>query len=159
MFTKDWFKILEIVDCKKVWKEVRLEQVIVFTKNIGSIEKYLSAILKGKEIIPVGNIEKSTYEEFQFFLNGISEKELKIAKKMKNFKFYIGNICKNSRGLALQKFLKSEGTVKVIGGAEIQREGIRGIKNVNRKKFFASSKFGSTYRESNRSHKNSCLHF
>ena len=121
-------KILEIVDCKKVWKEVRLEQVIVFTKNIGSIEKYLSAILKGKEIIPVGNIEKSTYEEFQFFLNGISEKELKIAKKMKNFKFYIGNICKNSRGLALQKFLKSEGTVKVIGGAEIQREGIRGIK-------------------------------
>ena len=47
---------------------------------------------------------------------------------MKNFKFYIGNICKNSRGLALQKFLKSEGTVKVIGGAEIQREGIRGIK-------------------------------
>lgn len=117
-------KILEIIDCKKVWKEVLLEQVIVFTDNKGEIEKYKSGILKGKEIEIIGKIDKKTYNEFEFFLNGISVEELEIARKMKKSNFYIKDIAKNSRGVSLQKFIKSDGDIGVIGGAEIQREGI-----------------------------------
>ena len=117
-------KVLEIIDCKKVWKEVLLEQVIVFTDNKGEIEKYKSGILKGKEIEIIGKIDKKTYNEFEFFLNGISVEELEIARKMKKSNFYIKDIAKNSRGVSLQKFIKSDGDIGVIGGAEIQREGI-----------------------------------
>ena len=117
-------KVLEIIDCKKVWKEVLLEQVIVFTDNKGEIEKYKSGILKGKEIEIIGKIDKKTYNEFEFFLNGISVEELEIARKMKKSNFYIKDIAKNSRGVSLQKFIKSGGDIGVIGGAEIQRQGI-----------------------------------
>ena len=117
-------KILEIIDCKKVWKEVLLEQVIVFTNNKGEIKEYKSGILKGKEIKIIGKIDKKTYNEFEFFLNGISVEELEIARKMKKSNFYIKDIAKNSRGVSLQKFINSDGDIGVIGGAEIQREGI-----------------------------------
>ena len=73
--------ISEIIDCKKVWKEVLLEQIIFFFKKKNKVENYKSGILDGQEIKVVGEINKSTFEEFGFYLNGISEIELNIGKK------------------------------------------------------------------------------
>ncbi|PDS22293.1 Eco57I restriction-modification methylase domain-containing protein [Flavobacterium branchiophilum] len=81
--------INEIIDCKKVWKEVLLEQIIFFFQKGKKTENFKSGILKGQQIYELGQISKSTFDEFGFYLNGISEKELKIALKVNSSKKYL----------------------------------------------------------------------
>lgn len=117
-----------IIDCKKVWKEVLLEQIIFhFTKG-KKVENYISGILNGQTINELGYIPKSTFHEFGFYLNGISEQELPIGRKMNSCNFYIKDIATNSRGGIFQNKISDGGDTEVLGGAEIQRNGIAGIK-------------------------------
>ena len=126
--------ITQIIDCKKVWKEVKLEQVILhFIKN-NQLESYKSGILEDEQIKIIGEIDKNTFHEFGFFLNGISGQELKIAKKMILCQKVLNDIAVNSRGGIFQKFItKDQSDFKVLGGAEIQRYGIVGLKGYIRK--------------------------
>ncbi|WP_177735104.1 Eco57I restriction-modification methylase domain-containing protein [Flavobacterium inviolabile] len=120
--------ITEIVDCSKVWNEVKLEQVIVeFTKSINS-ESYTSSIRNNQEISKIGEISKTTFREFGFLLNGIATEELKIGKKMIRKVQFLNDISINQRGGSFQSQVSEEGDTFVLGGANIQREGLRGYK-------------------------------
>lgn len=120
--------ITEIVDCKKVWKEVKLEQIMLFFKKESKSFQYDSFKLLGQTIEYIGKIDKENFKIFGFYLNDISIEELNTAKKIRSSNIFIGNIANNSRGGIFQNKLVDNGDVKVIGGAEIQREGIIGIK-------------------------------
>jgi hypothetical protein len=72
--------VSEIVDCKKVWKEVKLEQIMLFFKKEVKSSQYDSLKLLGQTIVYVGKIEKETFETFGFYLNDISIEELNTAK-------------------------------------------------------------------------------
>jgi hypothetical protein len=120
--------VSEIVDCKKVWKEVKLEQIMLFFKKEVKSSQYDSLKLLGQTIVYVGKIEKETFETFGFYLNDISIEELNTAKKIRSSNIFIKDIACNSRGGIFQNKLTENGEVKVIGGTEIQREGIVGIK-------------------------------
>ena len=116
--------IFEIVDCQKVWSEVLLEQVIFMFQKNKSTDFYNSSVLKSKVINKVGEIDKKTFSEFEFFLNNISNKELLIGQKVNSSKQYINDIANNSRGGMFQRHIVDDENLKVLGGAEIQREGI-----------------------------------
>lgn len=120
--------INKIIDCKKVWKEVLLEQIIFFFKKGEKTDSYVSGILKGNIIYEFGQISKFTFKEFGFYLNGISESELKVGQKVNKSQFFIKDIARNSRGGIFQNKISDFGNIEVLGGAEIQREGIIGIK-------------------------------
>lgn len=123
--------IYKIIDCKKVWKEVLLEQIIFFFSKGKNTESFISGILKDKDFIELGNISKETFNSFGFFLNGVTSQELEIGNKINKCDFYIKDIATNSRGGIFQKYISDrEGNLKVLGGAEIQREGIVGIKGL-----------------------------
>ena len=120
--------ISEIIDCKKVWKEVLLEQIIFFfTKNY-KIPTYKTGKLKGQDISIIGEINKDNFSEFGFYLNDISNEELNIALKIKKSNFYIKDVAKNSRGGIFQNKISEIGNLDVLGGAEVQRNGVVGIK-------------------------------
>ena len=120
--------ISEIIDCKKVWKEVLLEQVIFFfTKNCKT-KTYRTGKLKNQDILIIGDISKKYFSEFGFYLNDISNEELNIGLKVKRSNFYIKDIAKNSRGGIFQNKISEIGNIDILGGAEIQRNGIFGIK-------------------------------
>ncbi len=120
--------IFEIVDCKRVWTEVKLEQVIVsFLKNSNS-KSYNSLVREDKSILEVGTIQKTDVELFDFYLNGISDEELKIGKKLLETGQFLNDIATNNRGGIFQKLITDKGDTEVLGGAEIQRYGIVGIK-------------------------------
>jgi len=130
--------ILEIVDCKKVWKEVKLEQIIfAISKNI-NINFYESKILDNQNFIKIGNIDKKTFQEFGFYLNGISEQELKVGQKIHNAGLFLNDISKNQRGAILQKYISDQGDLNIIGGAEVQRFGVKGTKGKIDKKYINS---------------------
>ncbi|MEI0700086.1 N-6 DNA methylase [Brachyspira intermedia] len=118
--------LLELVDCSKVWKEVKLEQVItLFEKGLKN-DSYITSIREDKEIKRIGNINKNTYKEFGFYLNAVSNDELNIAYKMNSSKKYINDYCINKRGLGCQKYCvedinSNEEYYFVLGGKHINR--------------------------------------
>jgi hypothetical protein len=73
-------------------------------------------------------LKKILPNEFGFFLNGISEDDILRAKKMLENSVMLNDIAENRRGAMLQKLISKEGELEVIGGAEISRDGIVGIK-------------------------------
>ena len=114
--------LTEIVDCGKVWKEVKLEQVIYFY-NKGSNDKiYCSCVRGNYEIKCIGNINKETFKEFGFFLNGISDKELNVGRKIKEAGISLNDFVINQRGAIYQKEVTDKKSdLMVLGGAQIGR--------------------------------------
>jgi hypothetical protein len=120
--------ITQIIDCKKVWKDVKLEQVMLFFRKNAGVNKYISGVLEESEVHIKGKIAKENYNIFNMFLNDITDKELYIALKIRKNNHFIKDIAMNNRGGIFQKYIVDEGDISVLGGAEIQREGIIGIK-------------------------------
>ncbi len=112
----------EIVDCGKVWKEVKLEQIVyLYGKNYN--ENYYSSLVRNQEqIVSLGKIEKKTFSQFGFYLNGISEKELFIGEKILNSGKFLNDFVINQRGAMLQKNVsENKNEFQVIGGKQINR--------------------------------------
>ncbi|MER3329702.1 MAG: N-6 DNA methylase, partial [Candidatus Kapaibacterium sp.] len=118
----------EVIDCRKVWNEVKLEQVIFSCSKSIPNRYYNSLIRINENFVEVGEIDKSTFKLFCFLLNGISDSELSIGNKLVTSNMFLNDKATNSRGGIFQKHLKETGDFAVLGGAEIQRHGIVGIK-------------------------------
>jgi len=123
-----WNYLEQIVDAGKAWKEVKLEQVVFILKKGQKSASYLSSRFKNSHLEILGKINKKDAKDFGFFLNGISPMELAIAKKIKNGSKMLNEISTNQRGAPLQKMISDEGELEVIGGAQVQRFGVVGIK-------------------------------
>lgn len=118
-----------IVDCGKAFEEVKLEACIFQFKNGTQLPVYSSLQFTDNltfEMLSV--IDKSLKGEFGFFPNGLLENEIKIGKKISSSGVFLKDVAVNRRGCLLQDYLKDEGEIKVIGGKEIDRYGIRGVK-------------------------------
>ena len=118
--------LFELVDCGKVWKEVKLEQVITLFEKGFKNDSYITSIREDKEIKRIGDINKNTYKEFGFYLNAVSNDELNIAYKMNVSKKYINDYCINRRGVGYQKYCVEDVNPKeeyyfVLGGKNISR--------------------------------------
>jgi REP element-mobilizing transposase RayT/ferritin-like protein len=120
--------IFEIVDCGKVWKEVKLEQIIIFFQHSKEFKNYCSSFFANNNIEKIGGIDKKLIDKYGFFLNGVNQQEIAIAEKVTISNEFLNDVSANSRGGIFQKYLSKEGDFSVIGGAEIQRYGIVGIK-------------------------------
>lgn len=121
--------IIKIADCGKVWSEVKLEQVIVEFNKTKIIDFYKSTKRVGTEFEIKSYVDKSALNTFGLFLNSVDKSEIKVAEKLaSNSVFLNSEICTNSRGAMLQKHLKKSGKYKVIGGINIHRYGLNGIK-------------------------------
>lgn len=56
----------ELIDCGKVWKEVKLEQVIIMFCNNSEVETYKASERNENNIITVGKIDKKHLENLDF---------------------------------------------------------------------------------------------
>jgi hypothetical protein len=113
--------ISEIIDCKKVWKEVLLEQVMFFFKKNSPSTHYKTGKLINEEVEIVGSIDKTVYAKFGFYLNDVSERELSVGLKINNFP-KLNEISKNNWGdVFYDQITETIGSYRVLGGAEIQR--------------------------------------
>ena len=114
--------LIEIVDCSKVWKEVKLEQVIYLFKKNKKSNTYRSCVRKNQGIEYLGDIDKKTFREFGFYLNGISHKELLIGNKIRNVGTFLNDYVINQRGAIYQKYISEKPSdYKVLGGKQIGR--------------------------------------
>lgn len=140
-FASNWEKTREIilpdiniiVDCNKVWKEVKLEMSICISQNNSNTNQFTSSIRYKSSILEIGTIDKELCKEFGFILNGLTEKEILIGQKIIKTTTNLNNHVINRRGLILNKF-EENAEFKVIGCKEIGRfilRDIRGLINEN----------------------------
>ncbi|MDP3992494.1 MAG: N-6 DNA methylase [Nanoarchaeota archaeon] len=130
VYSSTWGKIREklldgllgLVDCGKVWKEVKLEQVVYLSNPFINHKSYDSSIREGQFIKQIGRIDKKTFNEFGFLLNGITERELELGRKIKNSGESLNNFIENQRGAIYQKEItENPSDFKVLGGKQIGR--------------------------------------
>ena len=142
-FASNWKKIRDllwkdieiIIDCGKAWKEVKLEQIVFVVKKDSNSESYESSKFVGNKLGEFNTINKQDSASFGFLLNGISKKELSLAQKIKENSVMLNSISTNQRGAILQKSISEKGDLEVIGGAQVQRFGVTGIKGrINKSK-------------------------
>lgn len=125
-----------LVDCKKVWKEVKLEQVIAIFEKSSKTKTYQTLKRDSEMILNVGVVSKQSVKKFGFYLNDINEDELNLAKKILSNSLFLNGISKNTRGVPIQEAIKESGSTKVLGGANIGRNGVHSIKGYISKDFF-----------------------
>lgn len=110
-----------IVDCSRVWKEVKYEMVIFGCNKGTDISSYLSSVRFDNKIYPTGDISKSLCNEFGFIVNGVTQQAIDVGLKMKRKCSPLNDFVKNKRGAMYQKYVSSEGDKVVIGGKQIGR--------------------------------------
>lgn len=121
-------ELQELVDTGKVWKNVKLEQVIFVRQKGTAADSYRSSVRIDQQIHFVGEISKQECQRFGFFLNGVSNKELLIAHKVLNRGASLNQLVSNTRGGMFQNLVVQQGDLSVIGGAHLSRYQIVGRK-------------------------------
>ncbi len=120
--------ITDIVDCKKVWNEVKLEQVITILDKETHAD-YHSSYRNGAEIVLCSKIDKQVCTQYGLILNQITEQALSIATKIINNSCMMKEICSNRRGGMYQKYIsETPKDIAVIGGGQLIRYGVYDIK-------------------------------
>lgn len=137
-FIENDFQIL--IDCGKAFEQVKLEACIIVLAKQSNSKSYSSLLFLDKEFVEVNHIAKNYKSKFGFFLNGINQSELEIGNKILSNTIFLKKIINNSRGEILQKFISNEGDVEIIGGKEIDKFGIRGIKGKIDNKYINTAK-------------------
>lgn len=114
-----------IVDAGKVWRKVKLEQSIcVFAKDAG--DDYLSLRREGTDFVGAARTAKRASRTFGFWLNGVSDAELRLGEKIHALGVGLGTLASNTRGAMLQSSTTESGRGKtVIGGKHIERFTLR----------------------------------
>ena len=118
-----------LVDCRKVWDDVKLEQVI-YIHELGSvIPTYHNLKRENLVFSLVDNVDKEECRRFAFLLNDLNPRELQIAHLMLKTQDMLGNHIKNTRGVGLQGELSviRDGRA-VIGGNNVQKYHLRGTR-------------------------------
>lgn len=123
-----WDGIYILADCGRAWKEVKLEQVIFAVQKDRIYGNYKNDLADNGLFKNIGSINKLISQKFGFLLNGVSEMEIRIAEKILANSIMLNEIVTNQRGAMLQKEVGKDGDLDVIGGAQITRAGIKGIK-------------------------------
>ena len=122
-------KVLSIiVDCGKAFEQVKLEACIIVNCDGNNKDYYKNFLYSNGTFTELANIRKTSKDLFGFYLNNVDEASIKIGSKMKLSGVSLGNISQNERGEALQGHITNNGSIPIIGGINIDRFGIKGIK-------------------------------
>jgi hypothetical protein len=146
-------ELTKLVDCGKVWQNVKLEVCIFQVNKNYSSNTYDSLKRFSQQIEYLTTIDKQLVKQFGFLLNGLNNAQINLGLKILKSCQSLNDISTNQRGAMLQKFIipppplvrgelgeypfvREEQRVAfsyVIGGAEVQKYGIQGYKGkINR---------------------------
>lgn len=138
LYSEKWFKLVEnlheytplLVDVEKAFEKVKLEQVFYVANFSKKIEEYYARKFLNNEFINSNYISTKMVNKFKSWICDVTQEELNILSKILiNLDIeYMKNIVDVKRGIGVQKLLKDEGTIEVIGGKQCQRYQQAGIK-------------------------------
>ncbi|MBW9216938.1 Eco57I restriction-modification methylase domain-containing protein [Anoxybacillus sp. ST70] len=136
LYSEKWFSLVEallkntnvLVDVEKAFEKVKLEQVLFVYNAAFEYETYTAKKFLDKKFIRSTIINNSLVKKFSAWVCDVSKEELDIIRNLKVDIKYMKEISVTKRGVGLQKFLQEDGDYPVIGGKNIVRFGINGVK-------------------------------
>lgn len=109
-----------IVDCQKVWSEVKLEQIIINVTKDSNTRTYDSYTRYGTEMQINASLDKTLCQKFSFYLNGLTNDEIAIGSKMVGYNYFLNDYAVNQRGAMLQNEVSEYlDDFIVLGGKQI----------------------------------------
>ena len=141
LFSEKWhelaFSLLEktaiLVDVEKAFEKVKLEQVVFIYSPQCESCFYVGRKFLNSAFVRTTHIDRKYPKQFQSWICDVSSDDIELGVKIANIGTYLRDISKTTRGLSIQKNLSTRGDIEVIGGKEVSRYGIVGIKGfVNR---------------------------
>lgn len=143
-FANNWVQIREflktnvshIVDCGKAWSYVLLEMIIYSKQKNTPTSSYITGFLNETQgFSQVLEVPKEYIDFFGFYPNDLSKEELKIGVRIREkFPHNLGDCGKNFRGDNFQKAVLKQGSISVLGGKEIRKYCIDGLKGYIKEK-------------------------
>ncbi len=136
LYSERWldltFALLEktaiLVDVEKAFGEVKLEQVVFIWSAQCNSRFYIGRKFLNNVFTRTIHINRKYPKQFHAWICDVSSDEIKLGSKIVRAGTYLSNISKTTRGLPIQKYLSTHGDTQVIGGKEVSRYGIVGIK-------------------------------
>lgn len=148
MYSEKWFSLVEVlskntsilVDVEKGFENVLLEQIVFVFNNAKTSSEYKTikfneGCFSVRAIIPTELIRK-----YRAWICDVTKSDIKIAEKITKDVAFLKDISYTTRGLPLQRKLKDSGDIPVIGGKELQRYAVFGVKGFLSKSNISSNK-------------------
>ncbi len=128
--------VSQIIDCGKAWSYVLLEMIIYLKQKNTPTSSYVTGFLNETQgFSQVLEVPKEYIDFFGFYPNDLSKEELKIGVRIREkFPHNLGDCGKNFRGDNFQKAVLKQGSISVLGGKEIRKYCIDGIKGYIKEK-------------------------
>ena len=136
LFSKTWqtlaFTLSEkatvLVDVERAFKRVLLEQVVFVYSSRCETDFYTARKFVNATFQRTTQISRDYPKTFEAWICDVSPEEIRLGLKLHRVGTHLSEISESARGLSVQKFLKSAGEIKVIGGRNISRYGIEGVR-------------------------------
>ena len=121
-------KAIVIVDVERAFKNVLLEQVVFVYSSLYRHDFYTARKFVNHTFTQTTKISRTYPKTFEAWICDVSSDEIQLGLKLNRIGTHLKEISQSTRGLSFQKFLKTTGEVKVIGGRDISRYGIDGVR-------------------------------
>ncbi|KQC12697.1 MAG: hypothetical protein APR63_02125 [Desulfuromonas sp. SDB] len=136
LFSEKWLSLVKalcentstIVDIEKGFENVLLEQVVFVFHISQKISKYQAIKFDEGVFIKRAEIPTELIGKYESWLCDVSEIDIKLSEKLLNETIFLKDVSFTMRGLPLQRKLKEKGDIPVIGGKELQRYSVTGVK-------------------------------
>ena len=137
LYVENWqsvsFELLEntsiLVDVQDSFKGVKLEQVVFIYDKLHTNNIYTAYRLENETWRKKACVPHSYPVQFQTLICDVSQEEIQIGLKLNQIGMFLRDISETKRGLPLQNKLSESGDIPVIGGKNIKRFEVDGIKN------------------------------
>ncbi|WP_019157120.1 Eco57I restriction-modification methylase domain-containing protein [Robertmurraya massiliosenegalensis] len=136
LYSEKWFSLVQalnrnteiLVDVEKAFEKVKLEQVVfIYNKNFESTA-YTGKKFIDKKFVQSTSINNDLVNKFRAWICDVKVEDLDIVNSLKNDLIPMSKISTTKRGVGLQKFLKDEGDIPVVGGKNLDRFMMKGHK-------------------------------
>ncbi len=137
LYSSSWLRTRELIvndlqslaDMNRAWKNVLLEQIVYCLRKGENGDTYSTYRRSSNDFQLVAEVQKADCNQFGFLLNDLSANEIALAKKVLRQGSSLNSLMSNTRGGMFQnKITDTPNDMKVLGGKQISRNGVQGVK-------------------------------
>ena len=117
-----------LVDVEAAFKNVKLEQVFFIYDTHHAADSYTARKFVDDTWTRTVDIPASYVNAFQAWICDVSPEEIRLGARLNRIGMFMRDISHTTRGLSVERLLKPSGDIPLIGGKNINRYGVEGVK-------------------------------
>ena len=136
LYSEDWFSLVKsmvgetskVVDVEKAFERVLLEQVVFVLERQRKSATYLARKFLNNKFVSQTVISNECVRLFEAWVCDVSEKEIRLGERLRRNNARLADSVTCFRGFPIQRVIKEKGFYSVIGGINLRKFGVKGVK-------------------------------